>query len=404
MGSMSLSCQCRRMLSIEVKILFWTKLPVVRSNDPVKCPDHYLKVYSSLLMHLFYRNQLPWVTSIILILIFFPIACGSTSTPTPTSPSPSISIPASKSLLASINALDSYTLRFTLTHPDAAFLSKLAFPALGIQSPANIKKHGGGEDLIRNPVGTGPFRFVEWLPDDRITLQRNDDYWGAKPTLDTLTFRPIKEAPARFLELQAGTVRRRRQPVARRHPRRPGQPQPERLPPLAVPGRLPGHQPRPRAVRRRPSTPGSGLGHRQGRAGQGILPTHGPGGGPVRAAGHLWPHRRAGRLALRSGAGQDPAGRRRLPRRLQDHAVDHGHLAALLSQSRSGWRGAPGRPGQGGHPGRDRQLRLGHLFGKDACRRGRPVPQRLDGRLSGRHQLSRHLFHRRRRQFGDTVS
>ena len=111
-----------------------------------------------------------------------------------------------KSLFASVEKIDPHTLRFTLTHPDAAFLQKLAFPAFGPQSPANIKKYGGGGDLIRNPVGTGPFRFVEWLPDDHITLKRNEDYWGEQPELETLTYRVIKEAPARFLELQAGTV------------------------------------------------------------------------------------------------------------------------------------------------------------------------------------------------------
>ena len=127
-------------------------------------------------------------------------------TPTPVPPVPTTPPSAPKSLLASVKAIGPYALRFTLNRPDASFLQKMAFPAFGPQSPANIKKYGGGGDLIRNPVGTGPFRFVEWVPDDHITLQRNEDYWGEKPQLETLTYRVIKEAPARFLELQAGTV------------------------------------------------------------------------------------------------------------------------------------------------------------------------------------------------------
>jgi ABC-type transport system substrate-binding protein len=121
-------------------------------------------------------------------------------------PAPTTPFSATKTLLASIEPIPPHTIRFTLNHPDAAFLQKMAFPAFGPQSPANIKKYGGGGDLIRNPVGTGPFRFVEWVPDDYITLKRNEDYWGEKPKLETLTYRVIKEAPARLLELQAGTV------------------------------------------------------------------------------------------------------------------------------------------------------------------------------------------------------
>ena len=142
--------------------------------------------------------------SIALILCFSLVSCGAS--PTSTSlPSPTAA-PAPKSLLANVETTDKYTLRLTLTRPDAAFPYKLAFPAFGPHSPANVKRYTGGGDLIRHPVGTGPFRFVEWLPDDHLTLERNPDYWGEQPALETLTYRVIKEAPARFLELQAGTV------------------------------------------------------------------------------------------------------------------------------------------------------------------------------------------------------
>jgi peptide/nickel transport system substrate-binding protein len=131
-------------------------------------------------------------------------ACSPTPIPTPLPTPPSPSPP--KSLLASIEKVDATTVRFTLSRPDVTFLQKLAFPAFGMQSPANVQKCNGGGDLLRNPVGTGPFKFVEWVPGDHITLQRNDGYWGQKPALETLTYRVIKEAPARLLELQAGAV------------------------------------------------------------------------------------------------------------------------------------------------------------------------------------------------------
>jgi len=150
------------------------------------------------------HNSHLWIVIAVLVLTLLLISCLPAPTPTP--PTPTTLSSTSKSQLASIEAIDSHTVRFTLNRPDAAFLQKLAFPAFGPQSPANIKKYSGGGDLIRNPVGTGPFRFVEWVQDDHITLKRNDDYWGEKPELETLTYRVIKEAPARFLELQAGTV------------------------------------------------------------------------------------------------------------------------------------------------------------------------------------------------------
>jgi peptide/nickel transport system substrate-binding protein len=148
------------------------------------------------------------VVSLALILSISLAACKRipATTPTPALVPSRLPSPSPKSLLASVEATDPHTLRLNLTRPDAAFLDKLAFPAFGPQSPANIQKYGGGGDLIRNPVGTGPFRFVEWVPDDHITLERNPDYWGEPPALETLTYRVIKEAPARFLELQAGTI------------------------------------------------------------------------------------------------------------------------------------------------------------------------------------------------------
>jgi peptide/nickel transport system substrate-binding protein len=141
-------------------------------------------------------------------ITLFLSSCRSTPvlTAPPTAPNSGTPSSTPQSLLASVEAIDAYTVRLTLNRPDVAFLQKLAFPAFGIQSPTHVKRHGGGGNLTRHPIGTGPFRFVEWVQDDHITLERNQDYWGGAPALRTLTYRVIKEAPARFLELRAGTV------------------------------------------------------------------------------------------------------------------------------------------------------------------------------------------------------
>jgi len=68
----------------------------------------------------------------------------------------------------------------------------------------------GAEGFASAPVGTGPFTFVEWVPDDRVTLVANENYWEGSykgmPWVDTVIFRPIPEAATRAAELEAGGV------------------------------------------------------------------------------------------------------------------------------------------------------------------------------------------------------
>ncbi|MDJ0946466.1 MAG: ABC transporter substrate-binding protein [Kiloniellales bacterium] len=73
------------------------------------------------------------------------------------------------------------------------------------------KKHGEGagtEDYNsgKAAVGTGAYKFVEWVPGDRIVLERNDDYWGEKAEWEKVTIKPIKSGPARLAALLAGDV------------------------------------------------------------------------------------------------------------------------------------------------------------------------------------------------------
>ena len=55
-------------------------------------------------------------------------------------------------------------------------------------------------------IGTGPYKFKEYVPGDRIVLVRNEDYWGPKPIWKKVTFKPIKSGPSRVAALLAGDV------------------------------------------------------------------------------------------------------------------------------------------------------------------------------------------------------
>ena len=111
------------------------------------------------------------------------------------------------SVITSVDAVDDYTVKFTLASPLAPFLANLAMDMFAISSPAAIEQFG--EDYgtpAAGAVGTGPFKFVEWVEGDRITVEANPDYWGGAPTVDQVIWRVIPDDSARFLALQAGDI------------------------------------------------------------------------------------------------------------------------------------------------------------------------------------------------------
>ena len=107
-----------------------------------------------------------------------------------------------------INVIDENTIQIKLSQPSGVLLAKLSLGfVFGMNSPKAIMEQGDKYGTAAGGVvGTGPFKFVEWVPDDHITLERNNDWWGPKPRLAKLIFRSIPDNSARFAELQAGTV------------------------------------------------------------------------------------------------------------------------------------------------------------------------------------------------------
>lgn len=110
--------------------------------------------------------------------------------------------------ITEVNVVDEYTVEIVLGSPSAVLLNKLALAfAFGMNSPTAVQEQG---DRYGTPagtaVGTGPFKFVEWIPDDRVVAERNEEWWGEGPKLDRIIWRSIPDNSARFAELQAGTI------------------------------------------------------------------------------------------------------------------------------------------------------------------------------------------------------
>jgi ABC-type transport system substrate-binding protein len=105
-------------------------------------------------------------------------------------------------LVESATVVDEFTVKVNMKAPFAFLLNNIAHSASGIVSPTAHKAMG--KDIARKPVGTGPFKFVEWVHGDHLTLARNDDYWGGKPKLDKIVIKTIKEDSARVMMLQSG--------------------------------------------------------------------------------------------------------------------------------------------------------------------------------------------------------
>jgi peptide/nickel transport system substrate-binding protein len=100
-------------------------------------------------------------------------------------------------LLASVTAIDAHTVRFSLKEPFGSFPIQLVMP---------VVPKGAGPELAARPIGTGPYRFVSLAADDRVELERFDDYFAGRPANAGLSIRIVPDEIMRSLELRKGTV------------------------------------------------------------------------------------------------------------------------------------------------------------------------------------------------------
>jgi ABC-type transport system substrate-binding protein len=104
-----------------------------------------------------------------------------------------------------VEAPERYVLRVYMKAPSAGFLASLTnIQAFSVIPRGSLQE--AVEKLTSFPPGTGPFKFVQWEPKQRIVFERFDDYWGEKPYLDRVVFQPIPESTVRITALRAGDV------------------------------------------------------------------------------------------------------------------------------------------------------------------------------------------------------
>jgi peptide/nickel transport system substrate-binding protein len=104
--------------------------------------------------------------------------------------------------IESFRAIDDSTVEIKTFRPYAALPNDLA--AILILSEDHVKKVG--DDLDRQPMGTGPYKLVEWVKEDRIALEAFDDYYMGEAEIENVTFRPITNPATRTAALLTGEV------------------------------------------------------------------------------------------------------------------------------------------------------------------------------------------------------
>ncbi|MCP8939640.1 ABC transporter substrate-binding protein [Alsobacter sp. SYSU M60028] len=104
-----------------------------------------------------------------------------------------------------LKALDATTLEVKTAEPTPDLMERIGFVYILERAAAegkSLQDYNKGDGTI----GSGPYRFKEWVPGDRVVLTRNDAYWGKKPEFDTVTIKFISNDAARVAALRSGAV------------------------------------------------------------------------------------------------------------------------------------------------------------------------------------------------------
>ncbi|WP_050466234.1 glutathione ABC transporter substrate-binding protein GsiB [Herbaspirillum chlorophenolicum] len=106
--------------------------------------------------------------------------------------------------IAKTEVLNDYTVKIVLKEPFSAFINVLAHPSAVMISPAALKQYGN-KDIAFHPVGTGPFKFVEWKQTDYVKVVKFDGYWKpGYPKVDEILWKPVVDNNSRAAMMQTG--------------------------------------------------------------------------------------------------------------------------------------------------------------------------------------------------------
>jgi peptide/nickel transport system substrate-binding protein len=107
--------------------------------------------------------------------------------------------------IESVEIVDPYTIRVHTNKPWPTFLTVMTF-AQAAMYPPKAYKDKQPADISRQPIGTGPYKFVRWAKDEEIVLEANDGWWRGAPKIKTVLFRPIPDDAVRVAALQNGEI------------------------------------------------------------------------------------------------------------------------------------------------------------------------------------------------------
>jgi peptide/nickel transport system substrate-binding protein len=108
--------------------------------------------------------------------------------------------------LDKVEVKDKYNGTIVLKRPFAPLWGSTLPVAAGIVLSKKYTEEIGPEKYATSPLGTGPYEFAEWKPNERVILKRNEGYWGEKPFWDEIHFVPIKDDGAAEIALEAGEI------------------------------------------------------------------------------------------------------------------------------------------------------------------------------------------------------